>query len=51
VFTLEGENDVYSQCIKSNHRVLIKNSVDGCGAPAFSPDNCATILGAKIYII
>ncbi len=34
--------------IKSNHRVLRKNSVDTYGAPVFAPDYRATGLSAKI---
>ncbi len=35
--------------IKSNHRVLRKNKVDIYGASIFVPDNCATVLAAKMF--
>jgi hypothetical protein len=33
---------------KSNHRILMKNEVDPCGAPVFAPDYSATVLAAKM---
>jgi hypothetical protein len=36
--------------MKSNHRVLTKNTVDTNGGAVFAPDYSATLLGAKICI-
>ncbi len=48
-YFLKEKNMFKSHYIKSDHKVLRKNSVDTYGAPVFAPDDNATGLAAKMW--